>query len=146
MPQQTSQADRGGAREQDARDFAEHYLSAWSGSNDRALQVSPTFYGSGVTFHGRSMSASALLTEKRRFVQRWPDRNYRYQPGTMAITCQPNGRTCVVRSRFDFDAANTKLGRRSRGIGAHEIVVDFAGNRPVIVSENSQVLRRRGGE
>jgi hypothetical protein len=48
----------------------------------------------------------------------------------------------MVRSTFDFDAANAKLGRRSRGVGAHELVVHLTGDRPVIVSENSRVLSR----
>jgi len=88
------------------------------------------------------MSFAALLAEKRRFVQRWPDRKYRYQPSAMAIKCEPNGRSCIVRSTFDFDAANAKLDRRSRGVGMHEIVVNLAGDRLVIVSENSRVLER----
>jgi hypothetical protein len=140
---QRSSASTGvSARELDARNFAENYLSLWSASNDRTLRATPAFYGSSAVFHGRSMSSKALLNEKRRFVQRWPDREYRYRPGTMGIKCEPNGRVCIVRSIFDFDAANSQLGRRSRGVGTHELTVTFAGDRPVIVSENSRVLSR----
>jgi hypothetical protein len=142
--QRSSSRSRGSTQEQDARVLAERYLELWSASNDRTLQATPAFYGSQVMFHGRPMSFAALLAEKRRFVQRWPDRKYRYQPGAMAIKCEPNGRSCIVRSTFKFDAANAKLGRRSRGVGTHELVVNLAGDRPVIVSENSQVLEREG--
>jgi hypothetical protein len=129
-------------REEDARNLAQNYLSVWSASNNRTLQATPGFYGSEVRFHGRSMSMAALLAEKRRFVQRWPNRRYRYEPGAIGVRCDSTGTSCIVRSTFAFDASNAKLGRRSRGVGAHELVVNFAGNRPVIASENSRVLRR----
>lgn len=132
------------SREEAARNLAQNYLSVWSASNNQTLQATPGFYGSEVRFHGRSMSMAALLAEKRRFVQRWPNRRYRYEPGAMGVRCNSAGTSCIVRSTFAFDASNAKLGRRSRGVGAHELVVNFAGGRPVIVSENSRVLGRGG--
>jgi hypothetical protein len=140
--QQSLPTRRVNTREEDARNLAQNYLSVWSASNYQTLQATPGFYGSEVRFHGRSMSTAALLAEKRRFVQRWPNRRYRYEPGAMGVRCNSAGTSCIVRSTFAFDASNAKLGRRSRGVGAHELVVNFAGNRPVIASENSRVLRR----
>ena len=140
--QQSLPTRRVSTREEDARNLAQNYLSVWSASNYQTLQATPGFYGSEVRFHGRSMSTAALLAEKRRFVQRWPNRRYRYEPGAMGVRCNSAGTSCIVRSTFAFDASNAKLGRRSRGVGAHELVVNFAGNRPVIASENSRVLRR----
>jgi hypothetical protein len=142
---QRSGAGRAIARERDARDLAVSYLSHWSEPNRQALHATPAFYGSGVVFHGKPMSFGALLAEKRRFVQRWPDREYRYRPETMGVKCEPNSTSCTIRSTFDFDAANSRIGRRSRGVGTHELVVSFAGSRPVIVSENSRVLGRGSG-
>ena len=140
--QQSLPTRRVNTREEDARNLAQNYLSVWSASNYQTLQATPGFYGSEVRFHGRSMSTAALLAEKRRFVQRWPNRRYRYEPGAMGVRCNSAGTSCIVQSTFAFDASNAKLGRRSRGVGAHELVVNFAGNRPVIASENSRVLRR----
>lgn len=140
--QQSSSPRRGSTREEDARKLAQNYLSVWSASNHQTLRATPGFYGSKVRFHGRSMSLAALLAEKRRFVQRWPDRTYRYEPGAMDVRCDAAGESCIVRSTFDFDASNARLGRRSRGVGAHELVVSFTDDRPVITSENSRVVRR----
>jgi hypothetical protein len=47
-----------------------------------------------------------------------------------------------VRSAFGFEAVNSKLDERSRGVGTHELVVSFAGERPVIIIETSRVLSR----
>ena len=142
IAQQSSAPRRGSAREEDARKLAHNYLSVWSAPNHQTLQATPEFYGSKVRFHGRSMSLAALLAEKRRFVHRWPDRSYRYEPGAMDVRCDDAGESCIVRSTFGFDASNARLGRRSRGVGAHELVVSFADDRPVITSENSRVVRR----
>ena len=130
------------SRQQDAQRLAVDYLTLWSASNRQALQTTPQFYGSSVRFHGKRMSFGALLAEKRRFAQRWPDRNYRYRPDTMNMRCSYSGNTCTVQSTFDFVAANSELDRRSRGVGTHELVVSFAGDRPVIISENSRVLSK----
>jgi hypothetical protein len=129
-------------REQDARKLVIRYLDMWSTVNDVALQAAPQFYGSTVEFHGRKISLQALLTEKRRFMQRWPERVYSYRRETMTVRCELSGVSCQVRSVFDFDASNPKLGRRSGGIGTHEVVVSFAADRPLITSENSRLLGR----
>jgi hypothetical protein len=133
---------RPSSRQQDAQRLAIGYLNLWSTSNRQALQTTPQFYSSRVQFHGKRMSFGELLVEKRRFAQRWPDRDYRYRPDTMNMRCSPDRNTCTVQSTFDFVAANSKLDRRSRGVGTHELVVSFAGERPVIVSESSRVLSR----
>ncbi len=131
------------SRQQDAQSLAIDYLDLWSASNRQALQMTPQFYGPRVLFHGTRISFGSLLAEKRRFAQRWPTRNYRYRPDTMNIRCRPDENTCTVQSTFDFVAVNSALDRRSRGIGTHELVVSFAGERPVIIAESSRVLSRR---
>lgn len=133
---------RPSSQQQDAQSLAVDYLNLWSASNRQTLETTPQFYSSSVLFHGKRMSFRALLAEKRRFVQRWPDRNYQYRPGTMKLQCRSDGSTCTVQSSFDFEAANSKLDRHARGVGTHELVVSFAGERPVIISESSRVMRR----
>jgi hypothetical protein len=134
---------RSSSQEQAAQSFAIHYLNFWSASNRQALQTTPEFYGSRVLFHGKRMGFGELLAEKRRFAQRWPDRDYRYRPDTLNVRCSPGTNTCTVRSAFDFEAVNSKLGQHSRGVGTHELVVSFAGERPVITVETSRVLSRK---
>ena len=130
------------SRQQDAQRLAIDYLNLWSTSNRQALQTTPQFYSSRIRFHGKRMSLEELFAEKRRFAQRWPDRNYKYRRDTMNIRCGSDGNTCTVQSTFDFVAGNSNLDRRSRGVGTHELVVSFTGERPVIVSESSRVLGR----
>jgi len=132
--------ERLASQEESARNLAISYLDTWSAVNQRAVQGTPAFYGSTVVFHGRPVSLQNLMNEKRRFMERWPERHYRYRPETMTVMCQPGNTSCHVRAVYDFDASNAARGKRSRGTGIHDLVVSFAADRAVIISESSQVL------
>ena len=141
-PRQTASGNNRRTRGDAARDLAFTYLKLWSAPNRVALASAPAFYGPTVMFHGRTRTLGSVLSEKRRFAERWPDRTYRYRPETTQVACETGGARCTVWSIFDFTAANSRQGRRSRGMGEHELIVSFPGGRPVIRSENSRVLRR----
>jgi hypothetical protein len=130
------------SREQAARDLAITYLDRWSAPNGLSLALASAFYAPTVMFHGQMRSLPSVLAEKRRIAERWPDRSYHYRPETTQVACETRRAMCTVWSIFDYSATNPGDGRRSRGIGDHELVVSFSGGRPVIVAESSRVLRR----
>lgn len=121
------------------------YLAYWSAPNVVALDVTPEFYAPSVLFHGRQVSARALFEEKRRFVRRWPEREYRPRPETIRTTCDPSPPICTVRTMFDFHASSPQSGKRSEGTAILQLGVSFAGGRPTIVFENSHVTARGRG-
>jgi hypothetical protein len=125
-----------------ARDFAFNYLNLWSARNPVALSSAANFYGPSVVFHGQKRSFASVFAEKRRFAERWPDRNYRYRPETTQVACEKGGTICTVWSIFDYSATDPRRQRRALGIGEHELVVSFADETPVIASETSRVLHR----
>jgi hypothetical protein len=129
-----------------ARALAVAYLDTWSAPDEMTLDTMSQFYAATIRFHGRVMSARALLDEKRRFVRRWPERDYAHRPESMEVACDQSSATCTVRSVFDFEAANQRAGRRSEGVAALELVVSQKGERPVIISERSEVLDRSGAD
>src|SRR5215213_3570805 len=139
------ESDRNTLSAQAAQALAVDYLDLWSAPNRVTLATASSFYGPTVTFHGRTRSLGSVLAEKRRFAERWPDRTYRHRPETTQVTCEADGARCTVRSSFDFAARNRRNGHRSLGIGEHELVVSFSGDRPVITFENSRVVRRGHG-
>jgi len=117
--------------------FAEHYLWAWSSANPIAIPSMEAFYAQTVTFHGRDVSYNAVVEEKRRFVRRWPIRDYRHRPGSMNVQCDAEAEICVVQSVIDYTARDHR-GRRARGSAEFELGLSFASGRPVIVYENSR--------
>ncbi len=133
-------SDRNILHAQAAQALAVDYLDLWSAPNRLTLAAASSFYGSSVTFHGRERTVGSVVAEKRRFAERWPKRTYRYRPGTTMVACESNGARCTVWAIFDFSASGYSQGRRSLGIGEHELVVSLSSGRPVIVSETSRVL------
>jgi hypothetical protein len=132
--------DKQAARVSAARDFIISYLDSWSAPNDSALDDVAEFYAPRVLFHGRTISLKRLFNEKRRFARRWPERNYRPRADTMGVECKPNGELCTVHTVFDYVASNPKRGRISQGSGALQMIVEFIGDKPVIVAEHSTLI------
>ena len=128
-----------------AEALAGAYLDYWSAPNAVTLDATPDFYAPRVEFHGRLLSARALFEEKKRFVRRWPERQYTPRPDTLRTACDPGTGICVVKTVFDFIAANPARRRRSEGTGTLELVVSVAGQQPVINAETSRILRRGEG-
>lgn len=132
--------DKRSTRAAVARDFAVDYLQSWSASNEVALEATAAFYAPRILFHGREMTMKRLFNEKRRFAQRWPERDYRPRQDAIGATCNPAGEVCTVHAVFDFKAASPKRRRMSQGTGALQLIVNFIGDRPVIVAEHSTLL------
>jgi hypothetical protein len=128
-----------------AQELAIAYLAYWSAPNAITLDATPDFYAPQVVFHGRQMSARALFEEKRRFVRRWPLRDYRPRPETMRAACDPAPPICTVRTIFDFIAESPQTGKRSQGSAILQLGISFVGGEPVIVFESSQVTSRSRG-
>jgi hypothetical protein len=128
-----------------AEDFATEYLRYWSAPNAATLDAMQAFYAPEVLYHGRRMTMRGLLDEKRRFIQRWPVRNYATRPETMRTSCDRSGSACMVRTAFDFRAASPQTGKLSQGSAILLLEISFATGRPLIVVENSQVTSRLQG-
>ena len=122
-----------------AQGLTADYLDAFS-RGDESQASAARFYGSQVRFHGRTMTVTALIAEKRRFARRWPER--RYEPRGMKTVCNAQLATCIVRATVAFQAGSASRDALSSGLAELVLEVNFSGSRPVIVSESSRVLRR----
>jgi len=117
--QEARVGDQVSLRAQDAQALAVSYLNLWSAPNRLTLAAASSFYGPTVKFHGRERTIASVLAEKRRFAERWPQRDYRYRPKTTMVACESDGPHCTVWAIFDYSAANSDQDRRSQGIGEH---------------------------
>jgi len=140
QPKREPEDDKRTARTSVAKRFATDYLNSWSAPNDAALEATAAFYAPRVLFHGREVSLKRLFDEKRRFVKRWPEREYRPREDGVGTVCNPAGEICTVHAVFDFTASHPRRRRVSQGTGALQLVVQFIGDRPVIVAEHSTLL------
>lgn len=137
-PPQNQRATRAGT----AKNFAIDYLASWSARNDVALGATAELYAPRVLFHGRTISLERLYREKQRFIRRWPEREYRPRQDAIGIECNPGGTVCTVHAVFDYRAVNPRHSRVSQGSGALQLIVEFIGDKPVIVAEHSTLLNQ----
>jgi hypothetical protein len=128
-----------------ARRFAAGYLDFWSRNNSVTAETVADFYRPMVRFYGRLVPIEAIVDEKRRFIARWPMRDYQALPNRMSVDCNPSGNLCEVATDFSFSAADPRRGRRTEGLGALELTVSFAEGRPLIARESSRVIRQGRG-
>src|SRR5262245_49331776 len=66
-----------------ALSFVNEIHSKWSETNAFGLAWLDPLYADEVNFYGKLISRAEVLTEKRLFTERWPERNYRIQPNSM---------------------------------------------------------------
>ena len=121
-------------------DLTTSYLQAWSGAEAASPAYVARVYAPRIRFYGRMLDRTGLVNEKRRFVRRWPVREYALRPGTLRITCnQPSG-LCRVASVLDWRAENPARRTASRGSSSFEQHVRFSANQPTVVHESGRVL------
>jgi DnaJ domain len=107
--------------EQAASNFIRNLMANWSSPNDRALRAVGPIYESSVVYFGKVISRQAVLEDKRRFVERWPQRSYSIQPGTLDAHCDGQGLRCEVWGMIDWKAANDA--KRSRGSASFQYLI-----------------------
>ena len=54
-------------------------------------------YAETVVFQGKSTPKHEVLSSKRRVAERWSERSYTIQPGSLSATCARTGATCRVK-------------------------------------------------
>lgn len=123
--------------------LARSYLHLWSRDGRGAVFDVPGRYGRRVAFYGRFVNYAELAAEKRRFLRRWPIRQYAMRPGTVRTECHLTMRVCQLRSVIDWTVKSPSRGKIARGSSRFALGIDFAGRRPVVLGENGQVVARR---
>jgi hypothetical protein len=136
----TVQTAEPSTRQEDAKSFVMNYLETWSSPNSRALDATAELYAPRVLYHGRTITLERIFKQKQRFAQRWPERDYRPREDAIGSECNPTGTVCKVHTVFDYVAANPRRGRFSQGSGALQLIVEFIGDKPIIVAEHSTVI------
>lgn len=118
-----------GSPEQLAIDFVHWLFERWSGPNAELLPGLDKLYTEKVLYHGKSTPRQSVLLSKRRFANRWTERNYAVRPGSLSATCVAAGGTCRVKGTMTWKLHEPKTTTASRGIAsfAYSIVLKDSG-------------------
>jgi hypothetical protein len=91
-------------------------------------------------YFGKVTSRPALLEDKRRFVERWPQRSYTVRPGTFIAQCDGDSRRCTVSGITDWAAA--KDNKRTTSAANFYYVVHWGTDGALkIAEETSKVVQ-----
>jgi hypothetical protein len=128
-----------GSPEQRAIDFVQALFESWSGSNAELLAILDKVYTEKVLYHGKSTPRQSVLLSKRRFANRWTQRDYAIRPGSLSATCAGAGGTCRVKGTMTWKLHEAKTSTSSRGVAsfAYSIVLKDSG--PQISAETDTV-------
>lgn len=121
-------------------------MAVWSDLKEQladVLDVVDLLYGQQVVYYGKTTNKKAVLADKRRFMQRWPERRYAVRPLTLKTTCDAT-RVCAVSGIVDWSATNPATAAQARGSAKFYYRVlwseEGAGT---IIHEESKVLDRQ---
>jgi hypothetical protein len=96
-------------------------------------------YADSVLYYGKSTSRQEVLLRKRHFADRWSQRTYQIQPGSLSATCAEAGKTCRVRGALSWKFYDPKTANASHGLGSFECRIALEGKAPQIAAETSTV-------
>jgi len=124
-----------------ASGFAAQMFSEWSQPNSYVSRYLSGLYGEQVSYYGQTKSRQAVLADKLRFIERWPERSYKLRPGSISVQCILSSFTCNVAGVVDWQASNQKRAASSSGISAFSYTF-IVREGITIVSETSTVTTR----
>jgi hypothetical protein len=111
----------------------------WSGPNAEALGALDGLYVDKVFYHGKLTPRQEVLTEKRRFAERWPQRSYKIRPHSVSATCNATSEMCRVQGIMDRELANPATNTKTRDIASFDYSLARSGDALKITAETSSV-------
>jgi len=137
--EKASRAPSSNALEGRAASFISAQISRWSSANAMDLAALTSAYADAVIYYGSVKSRRAVLLDKRRLLERWPERLYEVQPDSITVACVAN--VCKVSGLIDWQARSVSRAASASGIAQFEYEVTLAGGAFKILSESSSVVK-----
>jgi hypothetical protein len=142
QPDTGAAATAAGALDTRARAFIEDYMRRSAGDVSEALGYARRLFVGEVGYYGKHLDAEQVLADKRRYFQRWPQRQYRLKPETLRVACDETRATCRIAGELEFRAADPATARVSSGTASYDLRVVFTAAGPRIIEENGRMLSR----
>ena len=100
-------------------------------------------YAPELKYFGDRMTNAQIVEEQRRYVGKWPVRNFRVKREMTRIVCDKARSLCGVSGVLDFHDVNPAEGKTSDGTAMFEFSVNFTPSGPKIVAEGGKVISRQ---
>lgn len=123
-----------------AAHFVAARVSGWSSANAANVAALANAYADKVLYYGTLKSRQAVAFEKRRFLERWPERSYEVRPDSITVQCTAHA--CKVSGLMDWQRRNAARTASASGVARFEYELAVArGGAFSILSETSAVVK-----
>jgi hypothetical protein len=124
-----------------ATSFVLSVAAHWSAPNPEMLRALDELYVDKVFYHGKLTPRQAVLLEKRRFAERWPQRSYKIRPHSVTASCNAASEMCRVQGIMDRELANPAANTKSRDVTTFDYGISRSGEALKIAAETSSVSK-----
>ncbi|WP_428484778.1 hypothetical protein [Rhodopila sp.] len=94
--------------------FTKTYFQQWSSSNAVALPYMDDVFPDQVMYFDKTLDHAALMTVKRRFADRWPERHFTERVDSLRGTCD-TPHLCVVWGLVDWECRSPQRHEQASG-------------------------------
>jgi len=77
-----------------ATEFINSLFETWSKPNNLAVPALARLYSNQVSYYGSVRTAQAVLLDKQKSAERWPEREYKLRPNSLTVKCDLETLTC----------------------------------------------------
>ena len=123
-----------------AATFVSARVTSWSSASNVNLASHASAYADEVVYNGSRKTKQAIVREKRRLLELWPERSYEVRPDSVNVQCV--GNVCKVGGVVDWQTRSTARAMSLTGTSRFEFEVAFARGAFRILGESSTELRR----
>ena len=123
-----------------AASFVSARVSGWSSGQGVNLASHASAYADEVVYNGNRKTKQAVVREKRRLLELWPERSYEVRPDSVNVRCVAN--VCKVGGVVDWQTRSAARAMSLSGTSRFEFEVTFARGAFRILGESSTELRR----
>jgi DnaJ domain len=123
-----------------AASFVSARVSGWSSAQGVNLASHASAYADEVVYNGNRKTKQAVVREKRRLLELWPERSYEVRPDSVNVHCA--GNVCKVGGVVDWQTRSAARAMSLSGTSRFEFEVAFARGAFRILGESSTELRR----
>jgi hypothetical protein len=113
----------------------------WSEPNAEMLGTLDELYVDKVFYHGKLTPRQAVVLEKRRFAERWPQRSYKIRPHSITASCNAASEMCRVQGVMERELANPATNTKSRDVATFDFSIARSGEALKIAAETSSVSK-----
>jgi len=115
-------------------------VAGWSTTNAIDLAAHTSAYADEVLYNGSRKTRQALVREKRRLLELWPERLYEVRPDSVTVRCLAN--VCKVGGIVDWQTRSAPRAAKASGAARFEYEVAQSRGTFRILSESSSDIKR----